>query len=64
MHSLVYIIFEAVILASALSIDAFVACFAYGSKNIKIPFTSVQVINIVWRKRQFITEGRFLRRIT
>lgn len=34
-------------LASALSLDAFVASFAYGSKNIKIPFKSAQVINLI-----------------
>lgn len=43
----VFIIFEALILASALSLDAFVASFAYGSKKIKIPFRSVQVINLI-----------------
>lgn len=40
-------LFEAVILASALSLDAFVASFAYGSKHITIPFKSVQVINFI-----------------
>jgi len=40
-------LFEAVILASALSLDAFVASFAYGSKNITIPFKSVQIINFI-----------------
>lgn len=34
-------------LASALSLDAFVASFAYGSKKIKIPFSSALVINLV-----------------
>lgn len=36
---------EALILASAISMDAFVASFAYGSKQIKIPQASVWVIN-------------------
>ena len=40
-------ILEAIILASALSLDAFVASFAYGSRKIKIPFKSVQIINLI-----------------
>jgi len=40
-------IFEAIVLASSLSLDAFVASFAYGSNKIKIPLKSVQIINIV-----------------
>lgn len=40
-------ILEAVMLASALSLDAFITSFAYGSKKIKIPFKSVQVINLI-----------------
>jgi len=40
-------IIEAAVLASSLSIDAFTAGFAYGSKKIKIPMSSVQVINLV-----------------
>lgn len=38
---------EAAVLASSLSIDAFTAGFAYGSKNIKIPFLSIQIINLI-----------------
>ncbi|QUH21516.1 sporulation membrane protein YtaF [Alkaliphilus sp. B6464] len=34
-------------LASALSMDAFVSGFAYGSNKIKIPMLSVQIINII-----------------
>jgi len=34
-------------LACALSLDAFVASFAYGGKKIAIPFKSVQVINLI-----------------
>jgi len=37
--------FEAVILSSSLSLDAFAAAFAYGCAGVKIPFKSVQVIN-------------------
>lgn len=38
---------EAAVLASALSLDALTAGFAYGSKKIKIPFSSVMIINII-----------------
>lgn len=41
------VILEALILASSLSLDTFTAGFAYGSNKIKIPFLSVQVINII-----------------
>ena len=40
-------IIEAAVLASSLSLDAFTAGFAYGSKKIHIPISSVQIINIV-----------------
>ncbi|WP_249168687.1 sporulation membrane protein YtaF [Alkaliphilus sp. B6464] len=40
-------ILEAIMLASALSMDAFVSGFAYGSNKIKIPMLSVQIINII-----------------
>jgi len=40
-------IIEALILASALSIDAFVVSFAYGSNRIKIPFLQINIINIL-----------------
>ena len=40
-------ILEAAILAGSVSLDAFTAGFAYGSNKIKIPFLSVQIINIV-----------------
>ena len=39
--------FEALLLTTALSLDAFAASFAYGSSKIKIPFKSVMVINII-----------------
>ena len=38
---------EAAVLASSLSIDTFAAGFAYGSKKIRIPVLSVQIINII-----------------
>lgn len=38
---------EAFMITSALSIDAFVASFAYGGNKIKIPVLSVQIINII-----------------
>jgi len=41
------VILEAIVLASALSLDAFVASFAYGSKKIKIPFKSAMIINLI-----------------
>lgn len=40
-------ILEAVILASTLSVDAFLASFAYGSNNIKIQFPTVLIISLV-----------------
>lgn len=41
------IVFEAMALSFALSMDAFAASFAYGSNNIKIPMASVQTINVI-----------------
>lgn len=38
---------EAALIALALSLDSFTAGFAYGSNKIKIPFTSVTVINVI-----------------
>ncbi len=46
MH-LVAMLLEAAVLASSLSLDAFIASFAYGSNKIKIPFSSVMVIDLV-----------------
>lgn len=40
-------ILEAVILASTLSVDAFLASFAYGSNKIKIRFSTVLIISLV-----------------
>ena len=42
-----FLILEAIILASSLSLDALTAGFAYGSNKIKIPFLSVQIINFI-----------------
>jgi putative sporulation protein YtaF len=41
------IILEAFLIASSLSLDAFVAGFAYGANKIKIDFLSIQIINII-----------------
>ena len=38
---------EAILLVTALAMDAFVASFAYGTNKIKIPFASIMVINLV-----------------
>lgn len=49
MHSLpsVCSVLEALLLVMALSMDAFVSSFAYGASQIKIPFSSLLIINIV-----------------
>lgn len=39
--------FQTAALAAALSVDAFVACFAYGSQQIRIPLISAQVISLL-----------------
>ena len=41
------IILQALALTAAISIDAFAAGFAYGSNQIKIPFRSMQAINLI-----------------
>lgn len=38
---------EAWVLAAALSVDAFVASFAYGSSRIRIPLVSVLIMDVV-----------------
>lgn len=43
--SVAMMLLEAVVLASSLSLDAFVASFAYGVKKIRIPFSSALVID-------------------
>jgi len=45
--NIVVIIMESIILVTALSLDAFVACFAYGTNKIKIPFTSALVLTTI-----------------
>ncbi|MCL2358023.1 MAG: manganese efflux pump [Defluviitaleaceae bacterium] len=40
-------IFEAAVLASSLSVDSLAAGFAYGSKKIRIPMLSLQIINVI-----------------
>lgn len=44
---LIRIVLPAAALAASLSLDAFAASFAYGSKKIKIPTISVHIINII-----------------
>lgn len=43
----VYISIEALLLVTALSIDAFISSFAYGASKIRIPFKSIMIINII-----------------
>ena len=43
----IFILFEAFALSAALSLDALIASFAYGSSGIRIPMSSVQVINLI-----------------
>lgn len=45
MDNPVFAILEPLVLVTALSVDAFVASFAYGTNQIKIPFRSVAVIS-------------------
>ena len=40
-------VIEALLIVTALSVDAFVSGFAYGANKIKIPFVSVAVISLV-----------------
>jgi len=47
MNHILFTIFEAITIAIALSTDAFIASFAYGSNKIKIPFSSMQVISLI-----------------
>lgn len=42
-----FAILESLVLVTALSVDAFVASFAYGTNQIKIPFRSVAVISAI-----------------
>lgn len=45
--NLLFSVLEAAVLAAALSADAFLAAFAYGSNKIRIPMSSIQIINLV-----------------
>lgn len=47
MDNIFLTIFESIMIVTALSMDAFVASFAYGTNKVKIPFSSVTVINVV-----------------
>lgn len=47
MQHTLYAVFEALLLVVALSLDAFVACFAYGTSQIKISRASLLVINAI-----------------
>lgn len=47
MHFSLITIAEAIMLASALSMDAFISGFAYGSNKIRIPMLSIQIINVI-----------------
>lgn len=38
---------EALLIVTALSVDAFVSCFAYGASQIRVPFSSAMVINLI-----------------
>jgi len=42
-----FVILESMFLASSCSLDAFTASFAYGTKGVKIPFLSNQIINLI-----------------
>ena len=46
MNGLFYAVLEALLLVVALSMDAFVASFAYGAQRIKIPFSSAAIISV------------------
>ena len=47
MNGLFYAVLEALLLVVALSMDAFVASFAYGAQRIKIPFSSAAIISVI-----------------
>lgn len=47
MLSFLSMLLESLVLVTALSIDAFVASFAYGTNKIKIPFLSVAVMDLI-----------------
>lgn len=45
MNAFAACVMQAFLLAAALSVDTFAACFAYGAEKIRIPFSSVLVIS-------------------
>lgn len=47
MNNLMYEIIESILFVIAISTDAFIASFSYGSNKIKIPMISVQVISFL-----------------
>lgn len=47
LNGLFYAVLEALLLVVALSMDAFVASFAYGAQRIKIPFSSAAIISVI-----------------
>lgn len=46
-YSMLMVILEALLLTSALSLDALVASFSYGINKIKIPIRSAMIINLI-----------------
>ena len=47
MNDLSYAALEALLLVVALSLDAFVASFAYGAQRIRIPYSSAAIISVI-----------------
>lgn len=47
MNDMLLSILESIMIVTALSMDAFVASFAYGANKVKIPFSSVTAINVI-----------------
>lgn len=47
MASFISSVLEALVLVTALSIDAFVASFAYGTNKVRIPFSSLAVMDLL-----------------
>lgn len=47
MNGVLLTVLESIMIVTALSMDAFVASFAYGANKVKIPFSSVTAINVI-----------------
>lgn len=47
MNQIIFSIIESLLFVIALSVDAFVACFAYGTNRIKIPIRSIVIIGFL-----------------